>query len=209
MAVKIEQFVIGPVGTNVYVIYDESHKAAVVIDPADRGDDIFEAIDNAGLSVAGILLTHGHFDHISGVAELKKLSGCKVYASVLEKELLMDPKLNESMGMGRKAVTVTPDIELADGEKVTLGNIEFEAISTPGHTAGGMSYYLKSERALFSGDTLFEGSVGRCDLPTGSMSSIIRSIKDKLMILPEDTDVYPGHGEKTTIANEKRYNPYL
>lgn len=209
MAVIYDHFVIGPVGTNVYVIYDENRMEAVVVDPADRGADIYEAITNAGLSVVGILLTHGHFDHIGGVSELKALSGSKVYASALEREILLDPKLNESIDMGGNVVTVTPDIELNDKEKFCLGGIEFEAISTPGHTAGGMSYYLKNEKVLFSGDTLFEGAVGRCDLPTGSMSVIIKSIKEKLMILPDEVIVYPGHGPSTTIGDEKRYNPFL
>lgn len=204
-----ESFVIGPVGTNVYVVYDEARREAVVVDPADRGADIYEAITNAGLSVAGILLTHGHFDHISGVNELRSKSGCRVYASADEKELLSDPKLNESVGMGRKEVTVTADVELSDGEKIEIGGLEFLAISTPGHTAGGMSYYLEADKTLYCGDTLFQHSVGRTDLPTGSMGAIIRSIQDKLFVLPDDVVCYPGHGPKTTIGDEKRYNPFI
>lgn len=208
MAVS-EMFVIGPVGTNVYVVYDEALKEAVIIDPADRGADIYFAVNNAGLTVTGILLTHGHFDHIGGVEELKKLAGCKVYACEKEHELLNDPVLNESSGMGRKAVRVTVDVELKDGDVVELGGLTFLALETPGHTIGSMSYYLEQDKLLYCGDTLFQSSVGRTDLPTGSMSAIIRSIKEKLLILPEETKVYPGHGMETTIGDEKRYNPFL
>lgn len=209
MAVISKNFVIGSVGTNVYVVYEESKKEAVVIDPADRGDKIYETIVNAGLTVAGILLTHGHFDHISGVDELRAKSGCKVYASKLERDVLSDPVLNESVGMGRKSVSVTVDVELSDGEKIELGGMEFIAISTPGHTEGGMSYYLETEKKLYCGDTLFCESVGRTDLPTGSLSELIKSVKDKLIVLPEDVIAYPGHGPETTIGYEKRYNPFL
>lgn len=209
MAIVSEHFVIGPVGTNVYVVYDEALKEAVIVDPADRGADIYEAIENAGLTVAGILLTHGHFDHISGVNELRSKSGCRVYASKAEHELLSDPTLNESAGMGRQSVSVTADVELKDGEKIELGGMIFQAIETPGHTVGGMCYYLESEKILYCGDTLFHHSVGRTDLPTGSMGSIIRSIRDKLFVLPDDVTCYPGHGPETTIGDEKRYNPFL
>lgn len=209
MAVISESFVIGPVGTNVYVIYDDAIREAVIVDPADRGADIYEAIENAGLTAAGILLTHGHFDHISGVIELRAKSGCKVYASELEREVLSDPVLNESVGMGRKSVSITADVELSDGDEIELGGMKFTAISTPGHTKGGMSYYLEAEKRLYCGDTLFRESVGRTDLPTGSFSEIVRSIKDKLLILPEEVIAYPGHGGETTIGDEKRYNPFL
>lgn len=209
MAIVSEHFVIGPVGTNVYAVYDEALREAVIIDPADRGADIYEAIENAGLSVAGILLTHGHFDHISGVNELRSKSGCRVYASEAERELLSDPKLNESAGMGRQSVSVEADVELKDGEKIELGGMEFTAIATPGHTIGGMCYYLETDKILYCGDTLFQHSVGRTDLPTGSMSLIIRSIQDKLFVLPDDVTCYPGHGPETTIGDEKRYNPFL
>lgn len=209
MAVKIEHFTIGPIGTNVYVAYDEALKEAVVIDPADRGGDIYEAVSNAGLTVTGILLTHGHFDHIGGVNELKKLSGCRIYASSKEEELLSDSDLNESGSMGREPVTATADVWLEDGDSINIGGMNIVAIYTPGHTIGSISYYLEKEKVLFSGDTLFNESVGRTDFPTGSMSMIIDSVNNKLLVLPEDVIVYPGHGPSTSIGNEKKYNPFI
>ena len=154
-----------------------------------------------------ILLTHGHFDHIWGANELRRLSGAKIYAYEGEKELCEDAGKNVSRDAGRPE-TVRADFYEKDGALLELGGFSLKLIATPGHTGGSCCYYLEEEKILFSGDTLFEGSVGRTDFPTGSMGSLVRSIKERLLVLPDDVTVYPGHGDSTTIGDEKKYNPY-
>lgn len=205
--IKIERFVLGSVQTNSFLIYEEGGSEALVFDPADRGEWIYGKLKEKGLTLAAILLTHAHFDHILGCNELRKLSGAKVYACREEQPLCEDPQLNVSLMFGRP-VTVTVDEYLADGAVLNLAGLELRLIATPGHTVGSCCYYLEKEKTLITGDTLFAGSVGRTDFPTGSGATLARSLKEKLMCLPEDTAVYPGHEGFTTIGEEKRYNPF-
>jgi glyoxylase-like metal-dependent hydrolase (beta-lactamase superfamily II) len=209
--IKIGRMVLGACETNCYYIYNSSQGEGPVevifVDPADQGDKIYHTLKKKGFVVKGILLTHGHFDHIWGVKELKGLSGADIYAYAGEKELCEDPHSNVSAEVGR-AYTFEPDKYVTDGEHLELANLRFRVIATPGHTVGSCCYYFEEGGFLISGDTLFRESVGRTDFPTGSMSSLIRSIKEKLFILPEETKVYPGHGEETTIGYEKRFNPF-
>ena len=200
--------VLGPVGTNCYFMFREDKKDAIVFDPADRGADIFNALKERGITVGAIVLTHGHFDHISGVAKLRQLSHCKIYAGADEQELLGSEYLNRSEAMGIP-VTVTPDELVRDGQELTLCDITMKVFATPGHTIGSVCYYVEEAGLVISGDTLFEGSVGRTDMPTGDMGAQIRSIKEKLLTLPDETIVYPGHGNSTTIGEEKKYNPFI
>lgn len=205
--IKIGRLTLGVCQTNCYFLYREGQKEVVFVDPADRGDSIYEALQEKGFVVAGILLTHGHFDHIWGAEKLRELSGAKIYALDAEEALCLDAGLNVSKMAGR-ACTVKPDVLLKDGEEITVAGICCKVIATPGHTGGSCCYYVAEAGFLVSGDTLFQESVGRTDFPTGSMSEIVRSIKEKLFCLPPDTKVYPGHGEQTTIAYEKEYNPF-
>ena len=205
---KIGKITLGMCQTNCYFIYEEGKNEVLFFDPADRGDYIYQALQEKGFSVGAILLTHGHFDHIWGVEKLKELSGAKVYAFEGEKELCENASMNISASAGR-ACEITPDILLKDGEETELLGIKLKVISTPGHTGGSCCYYFEEDKILVSGDTLFEESVGRTDFPTGSMSTLVRSIKEKLMVLPEDVKVYPGHGSATTIGYEKENNPFL
>ena len=198
---------IGVCATNSYFLYRDGAAEVIVFDPADRGGDIFRALQNKGFSVAAILLTHGHFDHIWGAEELRQLSGAKIYALDAEKTVCGDAYVNISAQMKRKC-TIEPDGWLTDGEEITFADICLKVIATPGHTMGSCCFYSKEAGLLISGDTLFEESVGRTDFPTGSMSKLVRSIKEKLFVLPEETKVYPGHGDMTTIGREKQYNPY-
>lgn len=193
--------------TNCYFVYEEGQTEAVVIDPADRGEDIYRALTEKGLRIAAILLTHGHFDHIWGSKELKELSGARIYAYEGEAALCRDAGLNVSAQAGR-AYTVTPDVLLKDGEERTISGMGFQVLATPGHTQGGCCYYFKEDGILFSGDTLFQESVGRTDFPTGSMGDLVRSVQEKIFTLPDGVKVYPGHGEGTSVGHEKKYNPF-
>ncbi len=206
--IKIGRMVIGAVGTNCYFLYREGNKECVVIDAPDRGRDIADTLKKNGFTVAALLLTHGHFDHIWGASELRSSTSAKIYALDEEKEILEDSGLNVSADAGRPA-TVKANIFLRDGDIVKLADIDFKVIATPGHTKGSCCYYVEEAGLLLAGDTLFAESVGRSDLPTGSGAVLCRSINEKLFVLPEDTKVYPGHGDKTTIGHEKKYNPFV
>lgn len=207
MSIKIGCMTIGNVQTNCYFVYDEVEKKALLFDPPTDGAGIEAALKKHDIEVAAIFLTHGHFDHIMGVNELRDLAGCKVYASKYEENLLASADLNVSNEIGR-SYTVKADVLLEDGQEVEVCGIKVKMISTPGHTEGSCCYYLEQEGFLIAGDTLFAGSCGRTDLPTGSMGMIERSIKEKLMCLPDEVKLYPGHGEESTIGHERKYNPF-
>lgn len=204
---KIGRLMMGICQTNCYFIYEEGKRDVIFIDPADKGAYIYDALAERGFAVAGILLTHGHFDHIWGLEELREKSGAKVYAYEAERELCNDAKLNVSAGAGR-ACSVDADVYVRDGEEITIAGMTCKVIATPGHTKGSCCYYFADGGILISGDTLFAESVGRTDLPTGSMHELVRSIKEKLFLLPDETRVYPGHGEATEIGYEKKHNPF-
>lgn len=212
--IKIGRMVLGVCQTNCYFIYKENTtttedlQQVILVDPAEDGERIYKTMQQKGYSVGGILLTHGHVDHIAGVNELRKLSGAKVYACMQEENLLQDMRLNLST-MFDMPCKVTADVLLKDGEMYNIAGVDFQMIATPGHTEGSCSYYFKEGGFLISGDTLFEGSVGRTDFPTGSMGVLVRSIKQKLFALPDKTLVYPGHGGSTTIGWEKENNPFV
>lgn len=206
--IKIGKMVLGSYQTNCYFVYHADTKKAVIIDPADGGAQIYSALDRNGFTVEAILLTHAHFDHIWGSKELRELSGAKIYALDEEKALCENSHNNVSEWAGR-AYTVVPDEYVRDGAELSFDNMTFKVIATPGHTIGSCCYYVEEAGMLISGDTLFYESTGRTDFPTGSMGSIVRSIREKLFVLPEDTKVYPGHGESTTIEHEKKYNPFV
>ena len=205
---KIGRLMLGICQTNCYFVYKEGTKDVIFFDPADKGDYIYETLKEKGLQVKGILLTHGHFDHIWGTNKLRELSGAPIYAYEEEKNLCEDAVTNVSDQVGRP-YTVIPDRYLKDGEEITIADITCRLIATPGHTAGSCCYYFESDKILISGDTLFQESVGRTDLPTGSMSTLVRSVKEKLLPLPESVKVYPGHGDSTTIGHEKKYNAFI
>lgn len=204
---KIGRLVIGSVQTNCYFVYREGGKDVIFFDPADKGDYIYETLKEKGFHVKRILLTHAHFDHIWGCNRLRELSGAPLYAYEAEKALCEDAATNVSAQVGRPC-TVIPDRYLKDGEEIAIAGMTCRLIATPGHTVGSCCYYFEEAGFLIAGDTLFAESVGRTDLATGSMSDLVRSIKEKLFSLPDGTKVYPGHGESTTIGHEKKYNPF-
>ena len=199
--------VLGILENNCYFIHREGETETIFIDPNSQGDKLFVRLREKGLEIKAILLTHGHFDHIMGANEMRTISGAKIYALEEEAELLSDPQMNSSFKVG-KSYTVKPDVLLKDGDVVTVGSINLKVISTPGHTIGGCCYYSEEDKVLFSGDTLFVESCGRTDFETGNAGQMKESLR-KLMELPEDVKVYPGHGEFTTIEHEQMYNPYL
>lgn len=199
--------VVGPVQTNCYFLYHEDTKEAIIIDPGDEPKKIQDFINKKDLTVKAILLTHGHFDHILALEEIKRVYDVPVYAASAEREVLKDPGMNLSVQMS-KPLSVEVDKWLEDGEEMQLLGQTVRCILTPGHTNGGMCYYFPKAGILFSGDTLFQESVGRTDFPTGNMGTLIRSIREKLFILPPAVCVYPGHGMMTTIEDEKKFNPF-
>ena len=208
MNLAIRMMVLGPVQTNCYFLINEDTKEVLIVDPADRAQKIIEWINSEGLKPVAILLTHGHFDHIMGVQGVKKEYGIPVYASKDEVEVLADLQINVSTMMGAY-LSMKADELFFDGDVLELAGMKLKVISTPGHTIGSVCFYMEEEKVLISGDTLFEASVGRSDFPTGSSRQLIESIKTRLFVLPDDTDVFPGHGGTTNIAYEKAHNPFI
>lgn len=191
----------GMMGINCYIIQDEETKETMVIDPGGSFEKIEEMLDVIEAKVKYILLTHCHGDHIGAVAQVKEKYGGKILIHRFDEEGLKTPAINLSSHIGIGEVSIEEDARLDDGDILHVGKLEFKVIHTPGHTIGSICLYCKEEKLLFSGDTLFRGSWGRTDLPTSSMEQIMDSITNKLMHLPEDTIVYPGHRK---IYNNKR-----
>lgn len=183
----------GMMGINCYIIQDEETKETMVIDPGGSFEKIEEMLDVIEAKVKYILLTHCHGDHIGAVKQVKEKYGGKILIHRFDEEGLKTPAINLSSHIGIGEVSIEEDARLDDGDILHVGKLEFKVIHTPGHTIGSICLYCEEEKLLFSGDTLFRGSWGRTDLPTSSMEQIIDSITNKLMHLPEDTIVYPGH----------------
>ena len=199
--IKVQMKFVGE--TNCYIIVDETQKKAMVIDPAGEVPKIIEILDTLGAELVYIYLTHCHADHINGVNELKKEKGGKVLIHRKGRENLENrfPVLAEYIGL--PPIYVKEDSIVDDDDILHVGDLEFRVIYTPGHTDDGTALYCEKEEMLFSGDTLFKGAWGRVDLPTSDFDAIMNSIIKKLLILPENTIVYPGHGKPTRIGDEK------
>ncbi len=205
---KIEKFVLGSIGTNCYLLINEVTKEFVIVDPAICPDYVVSHVKSNGYIPKAIFLTHAHFDHVMGIEGWVKEFDIPVYLHEDEKKLLKDPELNMSGAFG---VSYSySDVKcLKHGQEMDIAGFTFKIIHTPGHTCGGCCYYCEEEGILISGDTLFYQSVGRSDFPTGSMGTLVRSIKEKLFCLPDDVMVYPGHNDATSIGDEKKYNPFV
>lgn len=204
----LQKCILGPVMTNCYFLKNKETGELLIVDPADQPRGIIDKIKEMQAKPVGILLTHGHYDHILAVEDIKKEYGIPVYASAMERETLEKPMVNLSAFQG-KTYSLKADVQLSDLEVFEAAGFSIQVIYTPGHTAGSCCYYLKEENVLFSGDMLFHGSVGRTDLPGGSTADIVKSLHRLLESLPEETEVYPGHDIATTIGYEKRYNPFV
>lgn len=206
--ISIDTLILGSVRTNTYIVSNLQTKQAIIFDPADHADSIIQFLEKEELTLEGIVLTHGHFDHIMAVGELVDHYKVKVYGEKHEEALAADYRLNYGSNVGVEC-SVKLDVLLEDGERFQLAGIEIKTIHTPGHTSGSTCYYFEQDQVLISGDTLFYESIGRTDLATGDTNAIIISIKDKLFTLDEKVKVFPGHGKPTSIGYEKLHNVYV
>lgn len=196
----------GIYGANCYIVYDNT-KEGIIVDPGGDADEILKIVDKKELDIKYIVLTHGHGDHIGGLIDLIDTLDVPVMIHEEERKLLIDGNKNLSTTMSMGRIEVEPDVLLKDGDKIRFGEEEVLVIHTPGHTKGGIC--LKVADNIISGDTLFAGSIGRTDLLGGDYGEIIKSIKEKLLIYPDETRVLPGHGPASTIGNERISNPFL
>lgn len=201
----IKTFIEPPIENNNYLIIDEESKEAALIDCSAYDENILIELKKQGVKLKYILLTHGHFDHIGGLNDLAK--DIEVLMHSGDKEWV--EQVNDYLPMIGMPSMEVPKIDryIEDNEIIKVGNLEIKVIHTPGHTQGGVCFYIDGH--LFSGDTIFRESVGRCDLPGGNFSQIVESIENKIFILPEDTVIYPGHGKTTTVSWEKEHNSYF
>ena len=206
--IEIKSMTLGMVATNCYLIINKENKEALLVDPADNALRISNVIEENGCTLKAILLTHGHFDHIMALNDLKKRYNVPVYAHEEEEDVLKQSSLNLSGSIGQ-IYTTQADVYVKDGEHLKLAGLDVIVLYTPGHTKGGVCYYFPEEKVLMSGDTLFHCSIGRTDFPTGSMSQLVRSVKEQLFVLPDDVQVYPGHDSVTSIGYEKQSNPFF
>ncbi|MFU0823684.1 MBL fold metallo-hydrolase [Clostridium sp.] len=200
---KIKRIPAGIYGANCYILFDENTRVGCVIDPGGDADVLIREIDDSKIELKFILLTHGHIDHVGGVEELKKNYNLPVYINGKDKELM-----NRRVEVFGSLWNVTEeDKEIKDGDVLKLGDFEITCIETPGHTPGGMCFLVNN--VIFTGDTLFHGSIGRTDFPGGDYRELINSIKTKLMPLSDDIIVLPGHEDESSIGFERKYNPFL
>ncbi len=209
MTVKIHIIEVGPLQVNCYIIYDEETKEGVIIDPGDNAADIIKFVNKQSLKISHILNTHGHIDHIGGNFEVKSALNAKLGIHKSDENLLEDSFNNGAAFLMLPFQPHKTDFYLSEESDIIIDKIIIKVIHTPGHTQGGVCFYIKEGNLLFSGDTLFSGSIGRTDLPGGNYDSIISSIKNKLFILPDKTIIYPGHGPASTIKEEKQSNPFF
>ncbi|MCX5749996.1 MAG: MBL fold metallo-hydrolase [Candidatus Saganbacteria bacterium] len=205
---KIHTIIVGPIQTNCSIIFDEGSKEGIIIDPGEEAEKILSFVNGNSLKITSIIATHGHFDHVTAVSELKEK--LKAPFSVHKKDafLLSEAVAPFAAMLGFKAGRAKIDRLLKDHDLIEFKNNQFEVIHTPGHTQGSVCFYNRKGNVLFSGDTLFKGDVGRTDLPGGSTRQITQSVKKRLFVLPDETFVIPGHGQTTNILSEKN-DPYL
>ena len=214
MKIEVEKLVLGMVSTNVYLVFYNGN--CIIIDPSDEAERIVACIEERKAKPLAILLTHGHFDHIMAAPALAKKYGIKIYAGEAERQLLEDSGLNLATRFLGEDFTLEADEYVKGGDEIEFEGFKLKVLYTPGHTVGSVSFYTEDladneafKKAAFTGDTLFAGSVGRVDLPTGNEDTMRRTLNEVIKKLPSDTVVFPGHGAATTIEREIMNNPYL
>jgi hydroxyacylglutathione hydrolase len=207
---KWRRMPLGPVQTNAYFIWNEQNDC-LIIDPGGEADRIFAFVKEKKLNPVAVLLTHAHYDHIGAVDEVRTMYRLPVYIHKKEQDWLVDPALNLSNHVPYiEEIKLKRADEILSGEgDLQVGSFQLQIVETPGHSPGSVSYYFEEEQLIFSGDALFEGSIGRTDLPGGNHEVLMKSIHDKLLTLPEETLVLSGHGRETTIQQEMDTNPFL
>ena len=200
---------VGMLQCNCSIFGDEQTREAIVIDPGDNIDEVLVILARHKLKLKAIVITHAHIDHIGGAAKLKKATGAPVHMN-RQDQPLYDQMEMQANWLGMRTPTTTEiDANVREGDSLSLGATEFQVLETPGHTQGSISVWIPAEKKLIAGDTLFRDSIGRTDLPGGDSRQILRSIHDKLLTLPDDAVVVPGHGVNTTIGRERTHNPFL
>jgi len=208
MTPALKRLVLGPIGTNVYLLGDEETKKAIIFDPADQAGEIRKALEEASWTPTAVYLTHAHFDHFGAAEEIIRHYGIPLSIGRNDGPVLADPARNLSEAFSNP-YSLKADHLLKDGDEIQTPCGLMRVLETPGHTEGSVSYYFPDLGIIFSGDTLFCGSVGRSDLPGGNPDELGESINQKLMTLPDDTQVFPGHGPNTTINHERLHNPFI
>ncbi|MGA3189643.1 MAG: MBL fold metallo-hydrolase [Bryobacteraceae bacterium] len=200
---------VGALQCNCSIFGDEQTREAIVIDPGDNIDQILEILARHSLKVKAIVITHAHIDHIGGAAKLKAATGAAVHMNASDQALYDHLDVQAAWLQMKTPERTAIDTEARDGDSLKLGDAVFEVLHTPGHTQGSISLWIPAENKLIAGDTLFRDSIGRTDLPGGNDRQILRSIRDKLLTLPDEVEVVPGHGAGTTIGREREQNPFL
>ena len=206
---NVRMFTVGPVQENCFLLRRDGSDRAVIVDPGEEADKLLAAVDELGVTLDGILITHTHFDHVGAVAPVAKATGAEVWVPEIEKPVLADIMSYVPWPGFGPFDSWDAEHTLSGGEKLELADFEIDVIFTPGHSPGHVSYSIPDEQALFSGDVLFQGSVGRVDLPGGDWPTLLDSIRTLVDSLPEDTRVHPGHMGLTTLGAERASNPFL
>lgn len=205
----LEMLTVGPFQENCYIIGDNGSRTGAVVDPGDEAARIAMAVEQTKLDISSIIVTHAHIDHVGAVAALVDEYACPVLMHA-EAEPMLAQLPTQAMMMGLKFGKVPAvDRHIEDEEVLEVGELRLRSLYTPGHAPGHLAFYVEDQGLVLSGDALFAGSVGRVDLPGGSMEVLMRSIEERLLTLPDETTVYPGHGPQTTIGNERTSNPFL